>query len=124
MCLNIYGAVLYRQWSWLAAQYSYIGLDEFVVMPNHVHGIVIIKDIQDVGTGRDLSLPNKIKSLSELIGAFKTTSSRLIHEHGLVDFAWQRSFYDHIIEDDDSLNEIRTYIRYNPKFWRRDRNYN
>ncbi|RKY35910.1 MAG: hypothetical protein DRP78_04940 [Candidatus Omnitrophota bacterium] len=56
---------------------------------------------------RDLSL-HKIKSLSSLIGAFKTTSSKLIHKNGMFDFTWQRSFYDHIIRNDRSLNNIPT----------------
>ena len=71
MILNEYGEIVQKQWLWLADQYEYIKLDEYIVMPNHCHGIVAI---DSVGTGRDLSLQGKIKSLSELIGAFKTTS--------------------------------------------------
>ena len=59
----------------------------------------------------------KIKTLSELIGAFKTTSSKLIHQNGLINFAWQRSFYDHIILDPKSLFNIRKYIKNNPPKW-------
>ena len=105
-------------------------------MPNHLHGILAIVN---VGTGRDLSNNNppnqiggtrrdlynnkrsneksKIKPLSQIIGAFKTTSSKIIHETGLTEFTWQRSYYDHIIRDEKSLNNIREYILQNPQKW-------
>ena len=125
--LNKYGKIVKEAWLWLAKQYNYVNLDEFVVMPNHFHGII---GINVVGTGRDLSLRSpdlslrspdlslrspdrlsqnlkttdhnlkdlkKIKSLSSLIGAFKTTSSKQIHFYKGLSFSWQRSFYDVII---------------------------
>ena len=85
-----------------------------------------------VRTGRDLSLQThpdhnhiseslnnskiKIKSLSELIGAFKMTASKKIHELGL-DFEWQRSFNDEIIKDEEANFYISNYIRENPRNW-------
>ena len=88
MILNNYGEIVLNQWNWLQDQYPYVMLHEFVVMPNHIHGIIEINRsmvvVVVVGTGRDLSLqqqpldqPIKIKSLSELMGAYKTTSSKL-----------------------------------------------
>jgi putative transposase len=119
MNLNDYGGIVKERWLWLQDQYNYVKCGEYVIMPNHFHGILIIDTI--VGTGRDLSL-RKIKSLSELIGAFKTTSSKLIHQTGLNEFRWQRSFYDHIIRDESSLDNIREYIRQNPQNWETDKN--
>ncbi len=116
MILNYHGQIVEQQWQWLAKQYSYVKLDEYVVMSNHVHGILIIDD-----SDRSRPVPtNHIKSLSSLIGAFKTTSSKLIHQNGLSDFSWQRSFYDHIIRNDESLNKIREYIINNPINWAND----
>jgi REP element-mobilizing transposase RayT len=120
MSLNYHGQIVKQQWQWLAKQYSYIELDEYVVMPNHIHGILIINN--SIRTGHDLSLQHRIKSLSSLIGAFKTTSSKLIHQNGLFDFAWQRSFYDHIIRNDESLDKMREYISNNPLKWDDDEN--
>ena len=130
MFINKYGLIVRKQWLWLEQQYKYVKLDEFVIMPNHVHGIVEIKS--DVGTNRDLPLqkqkldknenPIKIKSLSELMGAFKTTSSKHIHITGLEEFVWQRSFYEHIVRNEKSLEKIRWYIKNNPLLWKRDRN--
>ncbi len=123
MILNDFGEIVKQQWTWLGERYSYVGIDEYVVMPNHVHGILII-DSEEVGNGRDRSLQDnptqKVKSLPELIGAFKTTSSKLIHESGLSIFKWQKSFHDHIIRNDKSLDRIRKYIHYNPLKWEYD----
>ena len=123
MKLNEYGEIVKQQWLWLSKQYSYVELDEFVVMPNHFHGILIINNDNDVnhhsvGTGRDLSLHCgggkcrcvKIKPLWQLIGAFKTTSSKLIHIAGYKDFKWQRSFHDRVINSEKGLDNIRNYI--------------
>ena len=113
MILNDHGQIVRQQWQWLAEQYTYVELDEYIVMPNHIHGILIIDD-----TDRSRPVPtHSIKSLSSLIGAFKTTSSKLMHQNGLPDFAWQRSFYDHVIRNDKSLNKIREYIINNPINW-------
>jgi len=76
-----------------------------------------------IGTGRDLSLL-KIKSLSELIGAYKTTVSKQIHLAGYAGFAWQRSFHDHIIRDEKSYERISNYIIDNPKTWDKDKFFN
>ncbi|MFH1782754.1 MAG: transposase [Candidatus Omnitrophota bacterium] len=114
MILNEYGRIVEKQWIWLSEQYNYIQLDKFIVMPNHLHGILVI-----VGNGRDRSL-QKIKSLSELIGAFKTTSSKSIHMAGLVDFHWQKSFFDHVIRNENELMRIQEYIVNNPKQWELD----
>lgn len=122
--LSEYGKIAEKQWHWLGEQYPYIKLHEFVVMPNHIHGIIEInRSIIDVGTDRDLSLHHdlsqhqKIKSLSELMGAYKTTTSKKIHLIGNKTFAWQRSFHDHIIRDEKSFNRISNYISDNPLKW-------
>jgi len=147
MLLNEYGKIAEQQWYWLAQQYPYVILHQFVVMPNHIHGIIEIDDsIVDsvVGTGRDLSHLNddnaigtgrdlslrpqsplqpekiKIKSLSELMGAYKTTTSKQIHCAGLVNFKWQRSFHDHIIRNQASFIRISDYIQNNPANWKED----
>ena len=168
MVLNEYGKIAERQWFWLGEQYLYVVLHSFVVMPNHIHGIIEIcrdrvttgHDIYvEVGTGRDLSMNNgekrtsheekrtshdlslqqdddeektshdlslhkiKIKSLSELMGAYKTTVSKQIHLSGFTGFLWQRSYYDHIIRDNTSFETISDYIQNNPTIWEQDKFY-
>jgi len=130
---NEYGKIVESRWLWLKNQYPYVELDGFVVMPNHVHGLIQIKkesvvtnhDIPSpdhVVTGRDLSLHTemKIKSLSDIIGAFKTISSKAIHLAGFPNFFWQRSFYEKIIRSEREAGKVREYIRTNPENWDRD----
>ena len=119
MILNEMGYIAEQQWQWLLNQYTYIESHAFVVMPNHIHGILEING--DARTGHDLSLPKpKIKSLSELISAYKTTTSKKIHLLDNNNFAWQRSFYDHVIRNTKSYEKIFTYILNNPLNWDED----
>ena len=119
MELNQFGKIVYDRMLWLAEQYQYVELHNFVVMPNHVHAIIEI-----VRAGRDLSVIQdeeiKIKSLSSLMGAFKTTSSKMIHQAGFLDFYWQRSFHDHIIRNEIAYEKISNYIDANPQKWESD----
>jgi putative transposase len=67
--------------------------------------------------------PIKIKPLDQLLGAYKTTTSKFIHLAGLPEFKWQRSYHDHIIRAEDSYDRIIAYIHSNPAKWREDRFY-
>lgn len=122
--LNNYGKIVDQQLDWLEQQYNYVNLDCWVIMPNHVH--LILDMCSRAGhLGRSRPAPteqNKIKPLSGLIGAFKTTSSKIIHQNGFNDFSWQRNYYDHIIRNETELNKIREYIFKNPANWEQDRN--
>ena len=117
---NIHGETVEMQWYWLLNQYPYVLSHAFVVMPNHAHGVL---EIDDSLVSQDAELPMKIKSLSELMGAFKTTSSKQMHIDGLEEFAWQRSFHDHIIRDEMGYENICHYIDTNPERWNEDKFY-
>jgi REP-associated tyrosine transposase len=124
MKLNEYGVIVQQRWLWLQDHFEYVRCGEYVAMPNHFHGILVI---DREGSGRDLTVHDlsartKIKSLSELIGAFKTTSSKLIHQAGSINFRWQRSFHDHIIRDEKAFHNIEQYIINNPRNWENDEN--
>ncbi len=95
-------------------------LDEFVVMPNHIHGILIITRKISVGTPRrDVpTLPSN--SLGSIIGQFKSVCTKRIRKMGFGEFAWQGRFYDHIIQNDREFISIRNYIRRNPEKWQDD----
>jgi len=117
MVLNGYGRIVGECWRWLSAQYPYVRLDEWVVMPNHLHGVLILGE-----TGVQTSSEPAGKSLGRLVGAFKTISTKRINEArckvgGLV---WQRDFYDHILRGEQDLNRIREYIAGNPHRWAED----
>jgi putative transposase len=112
MILNEFGIIVDNQLQWLEKQYPYISIHSYIVMPNHIHAIIEI----DSNAVENI----KIKPLSQILGAFKTTSSKLIHEANYADFAWHRSFHDHIIRDEKSYFNITNYIENNPNQWTKD----
>lgn len=127
--LNDYGTIVKQQWLWLVEQYPHVSLDEFIVMPNHFHGIVIVDNPNaacDTSAGAGLAPPLRIKCnagqkriapLTEIISAFKSTASKFIHQAGFRNFTWQRSFHDRIIRNLIELDLTRDYINNNPAKW-------
>jgi putative transposase len=129
-----YGEIVRTCWKELADHYPNLQLDQFVVMPNHVHGIILLLDEltvaatscrpNDSAVGAGFKpAPTRRYPLSEILRAFKTFSARRINEYrrtpGLS--LWQRNYYEHIIRNQESLNKIREYILTNPVRWKYDR---
>ncbi|MEK7377048.1 MAG: transposase [Candidatus Margulisiibacteriota bacterium] len=116
------GTIVKNQWEWLAKQHKYVRLDEFVVMPDHFHAVLQIDNDTVREHGVDAVRERHLqphtqshhKTAGRIIGAFKTTSSKMIHITGHSLFSWQRSFHDRIIRNDIELYKIRAYIRNNP----------
>ena len=128
MILNEYGIIANNQLEWLEIQYPYIELHAYKVMPNHIHAVIEIDSLKvnpiHKNNMNQLDSENiKIKSLSQIMGAYKTTSSKLIHEADYEAFAWHRSFHDHIIRDENSYLNIVNYIENNPSSWNKDKFY-
>ena len=94
-------------WKQILIHFTKVELDYFVVMPNHIHEIVII--IAAVETPYMASLP-----LGEIIGKYKTAVTRWAKKNGFPDFSWQSRFYDRTIRDEKELFNIRKYIEQNP----------
>jgi putative transposase len=124
MVLNRYGEIVRLSWLELPEHYYNVELDAFVIMPNHIHGIIFMKN---VGAGlkpapADFSGNNR-HGLPEIIRAFKTFSSRKINALRNMSgtSVWQRNYYEHIIRKDESLDYIRDYIATNPLRWSLDR---
>jgi REP element-mobilizing transposase RayT len=125
-----YGYIVDKCWKWLAQQYDYVYLDQYVVMPNHLHGIIIIRRGDSRITPKQTTLTQivptintqKCKPLSRLIGAFKTISTRRINNIRKTPASklWQRNYYEHIIRNEEELNRIRQYIADNPANWQTD----
>jgi len=119
-----YHTILQKTWDMLPHRYPQIHLDEFIIMPNHVHGIVWI----DVGAIHESPLQydrqHKHRSLlSKIVGYFKMNCAKqinLLRARPGIPF-WQRSYYEHIIRSDQELNRIREYIQNNPLRWELDR---
>jgi putative transposase len=111
---------VHNTWNDLPNHIANIALDEFIIMPNHVHGIIRIKDgagLEPAPTTHNISI--KITALPEIVRQFKTFSAKRINivrqSPGIP--VWQRNYYEHIIRDEQSLYRIRKYIRNNPVKW-------
>lgn len=117
MVLNEFGKIVNSCWQDLSNHYKNCSLDQFIIMPNHIHGIIVVAP---VGEGLKPS-PTRVHGLSEIVRGFKTFSSRKINQLNQIHFSWQRSFYDHVIRKDESLNNIRQYILSNPYKWAVDK---
>jgi len=135
MQLSEIGNMANKFWKEIPEHFPFVELDEFVIMPNHVHGIIIINKPNDGECidKRNVKTPNlgvsttaiaskkwKPESLGVIINQYKricTINARKIH----ADFVWQSRFHDHIIRNDDSLQRIRDYIINNALRWIEDK---
>ena len=128
MILNKFGEIAKNQIEWLAEQYPYLIIHNSIIMPNHIHILMEIDKGRIVWANRDLPMQSpesspksqKIKSISSLMGAYKTTTSKLIHLAGNPHFEWHRSFYDNIVRNQIAYSKIDQYITDNPKKWKKD----
>lgn len=130
MVHNEIGALVEQRWLEIPVPFSSITLDAFVVMPNHLHGIIIIND-QILGASHDSPqrdrqlLVGKAIPLSTVIGLFTSTGSKHVYQskYGKQKHIWQRNYYDHIIRDDTDFKRIIDYIETNPLNWESDEEY-
>lgn len=124
MVLNQYGKIVSECWSQIPDHYPGVSLDEWVIMPNHIHGIVMIVGTEQcsVPTMSETTPQPKTKhaSLSWIVKSFKDVTTKQIRANHCKRFGWQRSFHDHIIRHETALNNIREYIRNNPLQWDSD----
>lgn len=132
MRLSEFGRVAKLEWQRLAVRFPFVCLGEFAVMPDHFHGIIWIgeslmgarqeeeckTDEIDFASPRRLSSP-KAGSLGSMIGAYKSTSARLIHglRKSQGSPVWQRNYYEHVIRNEGELQRISAYIQANPANW-------
>ncbi len=117
--LNDTGRLVKSAWEWLTMRYAYVELDTYVVMPNHLHGIIDIFDQYSGNREKDQALR---KPLGRLIGAFKTWSTRRVNNalETPGQPLWQRNYYERVIRNDEELDRVREYIVYNPMRWDTD----
>jgi putative transposase len=107
----------------ISARYKNVIIDRHVVMPNHVHAIIVIvgdHPYSPVETGLAPSPTGASVQLSNIVGGYKAGVSRICHEKGLSGFAWQARFHDHILRSNASVNAVRDYIDRNPQNWQAD----
>ncbi len=177
--LSEIGKMASHFWKEISEHFNHVKLDEYVVMPNHIHGILILdysmagrrKEIlninsmeanigmrhgitnnnpiePDVGTRHGVSLHNTTNinvgpchgmalqrfctnqfskpvrnSISVIINQYKSTLKRWCNQNGFKSFRWQSRFHDHIMRNESSIDQVREYIRTNPRNWLSDELY-
>ena len=132
MILNQYGMVVADTYQWLCQHYSYLHTDEWIVMPNHFHAVMVITDKSRRGVSRNAPTTNKQqtannssnpiakrKPLGRLTGAFKTVSTKKINilRDAPRTKLWQRNYYEYIIRNQEAMDKICHYIVNNPISW-------
>ena len=125
MASNRLGEVVQNSWEKLPDHYDDLILDAFVLMPNHVHGVIILEDgTTGVGAGFKPALPasRRRHGVPEIVRAFKTFSARRINKmrESPGTPVWQRGFYDHVIRNQHELGRVRAYVMDNPRKWSED----
>ncbi len=109
--LSAMGQIAKEELEKIPEHYNTVAIDKYVVMPNHIHAIVVIDcDIP----------PGGLPTLSTVVGSYKSGVSRRIHQVDPTISVWQKSFYDSIIRNDQMYREIWNYIEGNPMKWEAD----
>lgn len=145
MHLNNVGYIAKKYWQEIPNHYKHMKLDSFIIMPNHIHGILKIinnpilcncvlkrgiethdcASLQRRNCTESKLYNNKFgpqsKNIAAAIRAFKSSVKKFTNDHNF-EFYWQSRYYDHIIRDETSLFNIRQYIKNNPEKWESDRN--
>jgi len=133
MQLSPMGQIADEHWRAIPEHFPHVELGAYVVMPNHVHGIIIIrengmaaKSLPSAGARHASPLrPNGVKprSIGAIVGSYKSAVTKRIGRECNVTGVWQRNYYEHIIRNDADYNRIHRYIESNPANWVRDHEY-
>ena len=123
MLLNEMGKIVVDEWVKTAVIRREISLGDWVVMPNHFHGIVVIDNHRN--RGHCHTLPQRqspSKNLGAMIRGFKSAATKQINQYRQTPGTpvWQRNYWEHIIRNDDDLHRIREYMQTNPMRWQQD----
>jgi REP element-mobilizing transposase RayT len=136
MRLNEAGRIAEQCWRDIPAHFPHVALDAFVIIPNHVHGVLWIVD-DDIGIGAKNFSPLPLRpseptfppwpprgtsrTIGSVVRGFKIGVTKWFRQNTSVYAVWQRNYYEHIIRDDRVLDTIRRYISENPLRWHLDR---
>jgi Transposase and inactivated derivatives len=134
MMANEYGAIVQSCWDEISRHFLRVRLDAFVLMPNHIHSIIVISDrvgaihelpLQKLSQQRDerLRIFRRRMLVPKVVGHIKmNTAKRINASRGTPGIPlWQRNYYEHIIRNENELHRIREYIQTNPLRWEFDR---
>ncbi|MEA1958628.1 MAG: transposase [Chloroflexota bacterium] len=126
MILNDAGKIVQIVWDEIRKHFDRVESDQFVIMPNHIHGIIILNS-ETVGAGsprpnQNIGRGDRAPTLGKIVAYFKYQTTKRINEsQGTPGYKlWQRNYYEHVIRDENELQNIRHYIRYNHLKWDED----
>ena len=128
VALSEFGKIVEKCWLDIPEHFPTVQLDRYVVMPNHLHGIVFLREYPEDLVGVRYIEPQRAtrgsqfqhmtpKSIASIVQAFKAAVTRIGHRRKWCDFRWQRNYYEHIIRDGQDLDRVREYILENPMNW-------
>jgi putative transposase len=134
MQINASGKIAAACWEAIPAHFPRVECDAFVVMPNHIHGIVaIVENISGVGAQHAAPIPQPTQgitsnnvasgSIGAVVRSFKSAVTRQINllDNTPGEIIWQRNYHEHIIRSESSLNTLRQYVEQNPARWNEDK---
>jgi REP element-mobilizing transposase RayT len=125
---NDVGHAVERYWNEIPQHFPHVGLDVYVIMPNHLHGIVIVG-----ANNHSPSLPPVLKrpprpatsgtskTLGSIVRGFKIAVTKWMRSNTAIPDVWQRNYLEHVVRDESELERIREYIQNNPAQWEMDR---
>ena len=125
--LSMIGKIANKFWFEIPKHFEDVKLDEFIIMPNHIHGIIFVNDVNvGVQNFEPLQKQNRFqqiipKSIGSIIRAYKSSVTHWGKLNGYEHFKWQRNYWEHVIRNEDKQNKIRQYIQFNPLKWHLDR---
>jgi putative transposase len=144
MVLSNAGVIANLMWHEIKNHGKNVELGEFIVMPNHVHGILILNDISNLDPGLEVQTEHALSlappappakspgqqrfqnqgknTISSIVGSYKSAVTKYCNRLGF-EFGWQTRFYDHIIRDGRAFENISSYIINNPEKWDIDKFY-
>ena len=123
MLLSPIGGKVAQYWQEIPQHYPVARLDQWVVMPDHFHGILIIKPNEnDLLNNQEDQTPAGLRamqpaSVPAIVNQFKSAVKRWCNQNNSACFAWQSRYYDHIVRNVEALGNIREYIIRNPENW-------
>jgi putative transposase len=135
MVVNDGGRMVQTCWGGIPAHFPHVELDEFVVMPNHFHGILVIvdstvgaKNFSPLQPQSPIQNPEPVKrfagtskTIGSVVRGVKIGVTKWMRQNTQIHDVWQRNYWEHIIRNETELNQIREYIRNNPVRWELDK---
>lgn len=121
---NVFGNIVEACWQEIPAHFDNVQIDQFVMMPNHIHGILFLVGAQHAVPSYEQFQKPTQASLPTIIRSFKSATTKKINalRKSPGDLFWQRNYYEHVIRNEESYTHICEYIMTNPQNWLTDQN--